>query len=189
MLASTKSTIDAVRVAKHDLTGRSDTGAAQISAHNPFTEYTLHNLEATIQQYQHQVVVLSSKARDAADLVSYHHHWCPTKADCSWIGNLLDLENGNALRSLAQASREENVVMLKLSEKATKDAAAVKILTVTTLVYLPVAVVLVCKMYETGGETMLMLSRTSSLRTLLGRKTSLRAASHSQWPQIGGSSW
>ena len=56
---------------------------------------------------------------------------------------MLELENGNALKVLTDQSITENEMMRKLSEKATADAAAVKVLTVTTLVYLPTTVVLV----------------------------------------------
>lgn len=59
------------------------------------------------------------------------------------ISNMLELENGNTLSRLTIESRRENEIMRRLSEKATSDAASVKILTVTTLVYLPATAVLV----------------------------------------------
>ncbi|KAH7317939.1 hypothetical protein BKA65DRAFT_515468 [Rhexocercosporidium sp. MPI-PUGE-AT-0058] len=49
--------------------------------------------------------------------------------------------NGVSLRELTQESKEENSKMRILTERSTRDAAAVKILTVITLIYLPVTVV------------------------------------------------
>lgn len=42
---------------------------------------------------------------------------------------------------LAEEARTENVTMRRLTEKATQDAAAVKVLTIMMLVYLPATVV------------------------------------------------
>ncbi|KAI4188619.1 MAG: hypothetical protein LQ346_005282 [Caloplaca aetnensis] len=55
------------------------------------------------------------------------------------LSSLLDLGNGYALKVLAEESRKENAAMRGLAEKSTRDAAAVKVLTVIALVYLPVA--------------------------------------------------
>ena len=64
------------------------------------------------------------------------------------VSSFLDLSNGFALQELAKESRRENEEMLKLSErmhelaeKNTQDAAAVTVLTILTLIYLPVTVV------------------------------------------------
>ncbi|KAH8749439.1 hypothetical protein BGZ57DRAFT_861392 [Hyaloscypha finlandica] len=66
----------------------------------------------------------------------------------SLLSDLLDYENakiaqdnGDSLKILAQESREENVAMRLLSEKSTKDAAAVKVITLITIVFLPTTVV------------------------------------------------
>lgn len=66
----------------------------------------------------------------------------------SLLSSFLDLGNGHALQNLARESRQENEGMRKLSErmheltkKATRDAAAVKVLTIMTLIYLPATVV------------------------------------------------
>jgi len=59
------------------------------------------------------------------------------------VANILDLDNGNALKELAIESKAENAIMHSLTEKATRDAAAVKVLTIVTLVYLPTTAVLV----------------------------------------------
>jgi hypothetical protein len=66
----------------------------------------------------------------------------------SLVSRFLELNNGFALQSLAKESRKENEEMRKLSqrmywltEKGTQDAAAVKVLTILTLIYLPTTVV------------------------------------------------
>ena len=53
----------------------------------------------------------------------------------------LDLENGHSLRALAEEARREGKAMHGLTQKATQDAAAVKVITVITMVYLPLTVV------------------------------------------------
>lgn len=57
------------------------------------------------------------------------------------LSSLLDLENGRSLRKLAEESRTENIAMRKLSEKAQTDGAAVKVITIITMIYLPTTVV------------------------------------------------
>jgi hypothetical protein len=64
------------------------------------------------------------------------------------LSSLLDQSSGHALETLAQESRNENMEMRalsermhKLTEKATQDAAAVKVLTIMTLIYLPATVI------------------------------------------------
>lgn len=66
----------------------------------------------------------------------------------SLVSSFLDLSNGFALQGLAKESGRENEEMRKLSEnmyrlteKSTQDAAAVKVLTILTLIYLPATVV------------------------------------------------
>lgn len=66
----------------------------------------------------------------------------------SLVSSFLELNNGFALQSLAKDSGRENEEMRKLSErmhalteKGTQDAAAIKVLTILTLIYLPATVV------------------------------------------------
>lgn len=73
-----------------------------------------------------QTRVLAAKAHNATTLTE----------------NLLDLENGTELRNLAAISQKENEVLVELSQKAASDGTTVKILTISTLVYLPATVVL-----------------------------------------------
>lgn len=70
------------------------------------------------------------------------------KASTSLLSSLLEQNSGHALEVLGQESRKENAEMRelsermhKLTEKATQDAAAVKVLTIMTLIYLPATVV------------------------------------------------
>ncbi|MCJ1242727.1 hypothetical protein MMC14_010736 [Varicellaria rhodocarpa] len=59
----------------------------------------------------------------------------------SLLSDLLDLGNGRSLKALAEEARRENIGMRALTEKGTRDAAAVKGLTIITLIYLPATVV------------------------------------------------
>jgi 3-methyladenine DNA glycosylase AlkC len=59
------------------------------------------------------------------------------------VSTLLDLSNGHSLKVLAQESRSENATMRALSERGFRDAVAIKVLTIVTLVYLPTTVVAV----------------------------------------------
>ena len=57
------------------------------------------------------------------------------------LSSILDLENGLSLRKLAEESRSENQALHALTKKATQDAAAVKVITIITMIYLPASVV------------------------------------------------
>ena len=57
------------------------------------------------------------------------------------VASFLDLSSGFALQELAKESGKENEQMRKLTQKSTLDAAAVKVLTILTLIYLPTTVV------------------------------------------------
>jgi Mg2+ and Co2+ transporter CorA len=89
---------------------------------------TLHELDRLILKAE----ALQSRLGGIANLVS----------------SFLDLSNGLALQQLGKESRRENEQMRllsermhKLTEKSTQDAAAIKVLTILTLVYLPLTVV------------------------------------------------
>ncbi|KAF4629509.1 hypothetical protein G7Y89_g8640 [Cudoniella acicularis] len=71
-----------------------------------------------------------------------------TQGTASLLSDLLDYQNakiaegnGDSLRILAEESREENSTMRMLTEKSTNDAAAVKVITLITIVFLPTTVV------------------------------------------------
>lgn len=50
------------------------------------------------------------------------------------------------MRMLAEQAQSQTDNMEKLTAKATRDAAAVKVLTIVTLIYLPATAVLVCNL-------------------------------------------
>lgn len=57
------------------------------------------------------------------------------------VASFLDLSSGFALQDLAKESGKENEQMRLLTQKSSQDAAAVKVLTILTLIYLPATVV------------------------------------------------
>ncbi|KIV80796.1 hypothetical protein PV11_08272 [Exophiala sideris] len=57
------------------------------------------------------------------------------------VSTLLTLSNGHSLKSLAEESKVENATMRVITERGFRDAVAVKVLTIVTLVYLPTTVV------------------------------------------------
>ena len=57
------------------------------------------------------------------------------------VASFLDLSSGLALQELAKESGQENEQMRRLTQKSAQDAAAVKVLTILTLIYLPTTVV------------------------------------------------
>ncbi|KAL9119592.1 MAG: hypothetical protein Q9187_003855 [Circinaria calcarea] len=59
----------------------------------------------------------------------------------SLLSDLLSLGTGHSLQRLAEEARQENIATRGFTEKATRDAAAVKVLTIITLIYLPATVV------------------------------------------------
>jgi len=59
------------------------------------------------------------------------------------VSNILDLSNGDALKLLAVETKVENARTALMTRKAVEDAATVKVLTIITLVYLPLTVVTV----------------------------------------------
>lgn len=57
------------------------------------------------------------------------------------LSGLLDYENAYSLRLLAEEARNDNMAMRNLTEKATKDSGAIKIITIITVFFLPATVV------------------------------------------------
>lgn len=78
------------------------------------------------------------------------------------VSSLLDLGNGHSLKILAEEARAENSTMRQITEKTFRDAVAVKILTIATLVYLPATVVSV-----SGHLKLLPIELTSVVELLL----------------------
>ncbi|KAH7386569.1 hypothetical protein BKA64DRAFT_646116 [Cadophora sp. MPI-SDFR-AT-0126] len=103
------------------------------------SEFLVHSiiddLEEQMQEIElnvKRVEVLHLKAQATAQLISDALSY-----ENAQVTNL----NAKSLHDLAQESKEENSKMRILTERSTRDAAAVKILTVITLIYLPVTVV------------------------------------------------
>jgi hypothetical protein len=65
------------------------------------------------------------------------------------------LGNGRSLEDLGKEAREENCQIHELAKKSTQDAAAVKVLTIMMLVYLPATVVSVspCRLHPDFSQT------------------------------------
>ncbi|KAI9740341.1 MAG: hypothetical protein M1834_004920 [Cirrosporium novae-zelandiae] len=89
--------------------------------------------------------------REKAQEVSYAHK----RADALLSKSRGTMKlSGNALKILGEESRSENTAMRQLAEKSTRDASAVKVLTIITLIYLPSTVVGVIRL--TGVEELLL---------------------------------
>ena len=61
------------------------------------------------------------------------------------------------MKELAEEAGRENTTMRKLTEKSTQDAAAVKVLTMITLIYLPATVVSVSRLSQNEPMIALLL--------------------------------
>jgi len=78
------------------------------------------------------------------------------------LSSLLDLGNGVSLKELAEEARHENTIVRRLAEKSAGDAAAVKVLTIITLIYLPVNVVSVCPLPELLEDVCILIQQRPS---------------------------
>jgi hypothetical protein len=109
---------------------------------------TLHRLRDNLREvslYQGKVKALYNRIQGTSILVSILIISVST-FNPAWLimqkfANTLDHENAESLRVLAQESHKENSVMRMLTERGTNDAAAVKIITLITIIYLPTTVV------------------------------------------------
>ncbi|KAH8648291.1 hypothetical protein BGZ60DRAFT_423072 [Tricladium varicosporioides] len=86
-------------------------------------EFDLHIAEVEI--YIKRTSMLNDRAEATAKLLS----------------DILHYEEAVALKKLGNESQKETVAMYSLTEQSTKDAAAVKILTIIALIYLPTTIV------------------------------------------------
>lgn len=84
------------------------------------------------------------------------------------MSDLLEYENAFALKNLAEESQNESKSMYFLTERSTKDAAAVKILTIITLVYLPTTIVAVSQtsFKQFNSQILIQINRISFLLNL-----------------------
>ncbi|KIX10396.1 uncharacterized protein Z518_01478 [Rhinocladiella mackenziei CBS 650.93] len=58
------------------------------------------------------------------------------------LSSFLDLESGYTLQNLSREAQEENIKMEEIATRSMQDEAAVKLLTIIMLVYLPATIVL-----------------------------------------------
>ncbi|MCJ1402112.1 hypothetical protein MMC11_005331 [Xylographa trunciseda] len=93
---------------------------------------SLDSIQLALQEKQREVELLQRKVKALHKKVN---------GTISLLSSLLDLGTGNSLKELAEEARKENITMRLLTEKGTRDAAAVKVLTMITLIYLPATVV------------------------------------------------
>ena len=127
------------------------------------------------------LVIIQSDS--SADFVYYD---TSTNTD-KQLTSLLNLGTGKALKDLAGETRTENMTIRTLTEKGTHDAAAVKVLTIITLIYLPATVVSV---RSSNLAARLMTANTPAHRTSSQRSLSvirkITAPIHSWWPPTRG---
>jgi hypothetical protein len=111
----------------------------------------LHKLRDNLREvglYLGKVKTLHKRVQGTSILVCFFPFKFPCDSLLILLGlimeqfaNTLDHENAESLRVLAQESHKENSIMRMLTEKGTNDAAAVKIITLITIIYLPTTVV------------------------------------------------
>ncbi|MCJ1394648.1 hypothetical protein MMC18_007528 [Xylographa bjoerkii] len=103
-------------------------------ANNSFIDIdeSLDSIKLALHEKQREVKLLTRKMKAMHKKV---------EGATSLLSNLLDLATGHSLKTLAEEARKENITMRTLTEKTTHDAAAVKVLTIITLIYLPATVV------------------------------------------------
>lgn len=134
------------------------------------------------QMHLSRAQVLHEKVQSTAKLVNFIPSFLCRTTPCLvnpnihvflQLSNLLDYEEANALKGLARASHEEGRLMSVLTvsrrslpEKAkahltrvlqlqgTRDAAAVKILTIISLIYLPTTIVAVSTLHGWQIQTL-----------------------------------
>lgn len=104
-------------------------GAGQISVED--REEVEHILEE-FEEYEREVKVHIERAKTLKE---------QSLSTSQLLSDVLSYEEAVALKTLARETQIESLSMRHLTEKSTKDAAAVKILTVITLIYLPTTIV------------------------------------------------
>ena len=107
-------------------------------------QLALREKQQEVQLSKKKVKALEKKVQGTINLVRHSCH-SPfieeSLIKSSKLSDLLNLGSGYSLQRLAEEARQENIAMRGLTEKSTRDAAAVKVLTTITLIYLPATVV------------------------------------------------
>ncbi|KAF8849338.1 hypothetical protein BDZ45DRAFT_732300 [Acephala macrosclerotiorum] len=89
-------------------------------------------LVSEFREYQREVKMLIERSKTLNDMAT---------STARLLSDLLSYEEAVSLKKLSYETQMESKSMSHLAEKSTKDAAAVKILTVITLIYLPFTIV------------------------------------------------
>ena len=108
-------------------------------------DFALRDKRRDVVSNRKKVETLHIKIKSTIELVSRNisvqFQLSLSDSGHSKLSSLLNLGNGHALELLAEEARRENINIRRLTEKGTRDAAAVKVLTIITLIYLPATVV------------------------------------------------
>jgi len=141
VLDSTLDTVSSLIEKYTDLTKAEDvTFSEPTTPQRDFILFALQEKKREIVLIRKKIDVLHAKVQGTTKLVSLGPE-SGSVSNLFKLSGLLDHGNGLALRDLAVQAKHENEVMRQLTEKGTRDAAAVKVLTVITLIYLPATVV------------------------------------------------
>ncbi|PVH79933.1 hypothetical protein DL98DRAFT_515816 [Cadophora sp. DSE1049] len=106
---------------------------SSLSSHLPEDEkLEVEEIVDELDEYCKEAKILTERAKILTDRAM---------SGARMVSDLLNYEGTNALKNLAMEQQAESKVMSTLAEKSTKDAAAVKTLTVITLLYLPFSIV------------------------------------------------
>jgi len=96
--------------------------------------FDLDTIVDEFEDYEKQANLLTERAKTLK---------ANAESTAQLLSDLLSYEEAVALKVLASETKTESHFMCQMAEKSTKDAAAVKILTIITLVYLPTTIVAV----------------------------------------------
>ncbi|KAG4422124.1 hypothetical protein IFR04_004751 [Cadophora malorum] len=95
-------------------------------------KFDLDSIIDEFEDYEEQANLLTERAKTLK---------ANAESTAQLLSDLLSYEEAVALKDLASETQTESHFMCQMAEKSTKDAAAVKILTIITLVYLPTTIV------------------------------------------------
>lgn len=136
-----------------------------------------HNIETACARFR------SDRVRDIDMLLKQLRSLHAKLTSCTQIASSFsELSNGHTLQQLARDTREESEQMTQLTRRAQRDGAAVKALTVITLIYLPTTVVLV-SLLSSHPRSVTNKSRRTSSQLLSLTRIMVRWS----WLENGGS--
>ncbi|KAE9377376.1 hypothetical protein N431DRAFT_194425 [Stipitochalara longipes BDJ] len=100
--------------------------------HGIKAQYEMEAILGELNEYIREVTIYIERAKNLKDKAN---------STAQLLSDLLSYEENVALKGLATETQLESRSMCQFTERSTKDAAAVKILTVITLIYLPTTIV------------------------------------------------